>query len=68
MPNKMAVIDYQICAPEKCENGVCMAVLACPKKILRQVERFEMPDPIPSLCLSCAKCVQACPMKAVLLV
>jgi translation initiation factor RLI1 len=68
MPNKIAVVDYRRCHPEECENGVCLAVLACPKKILSQEEPFEIPDPLPTICLSCGKCVQACPMEAVLLV
>ena len=68
MPKKMAVVDYHQCLPEKCLNGVCLAVLACPKKILSQEDPYEMPDPLPTMCLGCAKCVQACPLKAVLLV
>ena len=67
MPNKMAVVDYRRCHPEECENGVCLAVLACQKKILSHEEPFEMPDPLPTICLSCGKCVRACPMEAVLL-
>lgn len=64
----MAVVDYRQCHPEECEQGICLAVIACPKKILRQEEPFEMPDPFASICLGCGKCVQACPMKAIQLV
>ena len=44
MPKKTAVIDYQNCEPKYCENGVCEAVMACQRKVLRQGEPFEKPD------------------------
>jgi len=68
MPKKMAVVDYKDCRPEECEEGICLAVLACPKKLLRQEENYESPDPVPNMCLGCGLCVQACPLKAVVLV
>ena len=68
MPKQMAMVNYRECHPEECEEGVCLAVLACPKKILSQEEPYEMPDPLPTMCLSCGLCVQACPRKAILLV
>lgn len=68
MPKKMAVVDYKDCRPEECEKGICLAVLACPKKLLRQEENYEAPDPVPNMCLGCGLCVQACPLKAVVLV
>ena len=36
MPNKMALVDYKKCHPEKCDSGVCAAVLACSHKLLKQ--------------------------------
>jgi len=65
MPTKMAVVDYSRCQPDKCEQGICLAVLACPNKILTQEAPYEMPDPNPSMCVSCGLCVQACPLKAI---
>lgn len=65
MPKKMALIDYQKCQPKECEGGICLAVLACPKKLLSQEEPYEMPDPAPAMCLNCGLCVKACPMKAI---
>jgi len=68
MPKKIALINYQECSPKICEHGICLAVLACPKKLLSQEEAYEMPDPNTNMCLGCGLCVQACPKKAVILV
>jgi translation initiation factor RLI1 len=65
MPRKTVVVDYQACMPEKCVDGICQAVLVCDKKVLTQESPYEMPDTKASMCLSCALCVQACPMDAV---
>ncbi|MDP2730512.1 MAG: 4Fe-4S binding protein [Dehalococcoidales bacterium] len=65
MPRKMALVDYKKCRPELCDSGSCAAVLACPHKLLRQESPFEVPMPAPSFCKGCAKCVVACPMKAI---
>jgi translation initiation factor RLI1 len=65
MPKQVAVIDYQRCEPKLCEAGVCQAALVCPRKLLKQEEPFEMPDPYPNMCLGCAICVRACPKEAV---
>ncbi len=66
MPRKTVAVDYRACNPEKCEDGICKAVLLCEKKILTQEAPYEMPDTKASACLSCAICVKACPQKAVL--
>jgi translation initiation factor RLI1 len=68
MPKQMVVIDYRECQPEKCDNGICLAVFACPHKILKQEDPYEMPDPSPAMCVGCGLCAQACPLKAILLV
>ena len=68
MPKQVAVIDYQRCEPALCKSGICLAVQACPRKLLKQEEAFEMPDPYPNMCTGCAICVQACPKKAVQMV
>ena len=65
MPKQMAVIDYRKCRPEKCDQGICLAVLACPNKVLKQEAPYEMPDPPLALCVGCSPCTQACPLKAV---
>ncbi len=65
MPKKIALIDYTECHPEHCDSGICQAVQACPHKLLKQARPYEVPMPYPSLCQGCAKCVVACPLKAV---
>jgi translation initiation factor RLI1 len=65
MPKQVAMIDYQSCEPALCENGVCQAARACPRKLLKQEEPFEMPDPYTNMCMGCAICVRACPKKAI---
>jgi len=65
MPKQRAMIDYGKCQPEKCDQGICLAVLGCPKKVLKQEAPYEMPDPNPSMCVGCGLCAQACPLKAI---
>ena len=50
MPGKIALINYTGCHPERCDSGVCRAVLACPRKLLMQETPYEAPMPNPSLC------------------
>jgi hypothetical protein len=40
MPKQMVVVNYRECHPEECEEGICLAVLACPKNILSQEEPY----------------------------
>ena len=68
MPKQTVMVDYRKCRPEECEAGVCLAVQACPKDLLTQEASYEMPDPNPTWCIGCGFCVQACPLKAVLMV
>ena len=65
MPSKMALLNYNNCHPEKCENGICAAALACPHRLFKQDDAYEIPMPDPSVCRGCADCVRACPLKAV---
>lgn len=65
MPKPMAVVDYGKCQPDKCDKGICLAVLACPSGVLRQEGPYEMPDPNPAMCVGCGVCAQACPLKAI---
>lgn len=68
MPKRIAVVNYRVCLPEKCEDGVCLAVQACPKRLLKQEGRYEMPDPVSNMCLGCGICIQACPLEAIQLI
>jgi Fe-S-cluster-containing hydrogenase component 2 len=67
MPKKTVVVDYQACAPEQCEGGICQAALLCERKVLTQKMPYEMPDAKASMCLSCSLCIQACPKGAIYL-
>lgn len=68
MPRKTLVVDYNKCRPEHCDNGICAATLACPHKLLKQEAPFEIPMPSPFTCKDCARCVLACPLRAIVLV
>jgi translation initiation factor RLI1 len=65
MPSKMALVDYKKCHPEKCDSGVCAAVLACSQKLLKQEAPYDIPMTDPFLCKGCGDCVRACPLKAI---
>ncbi len=65
MPSKMAIVDFNRCDPRKCENGICQAVLACERKLLKQEAAYEIPMTNPFLCRGCADCVRACPENAI---
>lgn len=67
MPSKMAMIDFNKCRPELCEDGICKAALACERKLLTQEAPYEIPMTDPFLCRGCADCVRACPEKAILI-
>ena len=65
MPGKMALVDYKKCHPEKCKDGICVAALACPHKLLKQESPYDIPMTDPSICRGCGDCVRACPGKAI---
>lgn len=65
MPKKSVVVDYQACDPQQCENGICLAALACEKKVLTQEAPFELPETKAGMCLGCSLCIQACPKGAI---
>jgi translation initiation factor RLI1 len=68
MPDKIAIVDFSKCRPEKCEGGICLASLACPHKLIKQEEPYEIPMFHPSTCQGCSDCVKACPLKAIRIV
>jgi translation initiation factor RLI1 len=68
MPSKTALVDYKKCHPEKCDSGVCAAVLACSHKLIKQETPYEIPMMDPSVCRGCGDCVRACPLKAIKIV
>jgi len=65
MPNKMALIQFDKCRPEMCEDGICAGAEACPRKLLKQEAPYEIPMPDPTLCRGCGDCARACPAKAI---
>jgi translation initiation factor RLI1 len=68
MTRKVALLDFQKCRPEKCEDGICAASLVCPSKLLHQESPYTVPLPEPSACRACGDCTRACPQKAIQLV
>lgn len=64
MPKPQATIDAGKCHPEKCEKGICVAMLACPTKTLKQEAPYEIPFPA-GLCKGCGLCALECPFKAI---
>jgi len=65
IPVKMALVNYNKCQPDKCNGGICVAVLACSHKLLKQEAPYEIPMTDPFICQGCGDCVRACPLKAI---
>ena len=65
MPSKIAMVDFNKCQPDMCENGVCLAAKACEKKLMKQLEPYEPPMMRGSMCKACTDCVKACPLGAI---
>jgi hypothetical protein len=53
MPGKMALVDFPRCHPEECVDGVCVAALAYPRKLMKQEQLGEIPMTDPSICKGC---------------
>ncbi len=68
MPGKMALVNYNKCDPQRCDCGVCVAALACPRKLLSQEAPYETPMADSAPCKGCGDCVLACPLRAIELV
>jgi len=68
MPGKMALIQFDKCHPEMCENGICIAIKACPRKLLKQEAPNEIPMTDPVICRGCGDRARVCPAKAIKIV
>jgi NAD-dependent dihydropyrimidine dehydrogenase PreA subunit len=64
MPQPRIAIDYQVCDPSSCEEGICASAQVCQRKVLRQEKPGELPDIYPNLCLGCVDCISVCLKKA----
>lgn len=61
----IAVLNVERCQPERCDKGICPARKECPVKALWQEEPYSLPFLSGALCNGCAKCVAACPLRAI---
>ncbi len=61
-----ALVDYEKCNPDKCNEGVCVAAKACTHKVMKQIDgRHTPPVVFQDMCLGCWDCIEACPLDAV---
>jgi len=70
MPKRQALINYQKCLPDECapNDGICLAVRACPHSIMEQEEAYEAPMIVyADLCQGCGDCSQACSLDAIII-
>lgn len=66
MPKKTVALDYNRCDPDRCGDGVCPALAVCEYGSLTQESPHSQPEINPARwCRGCAKCVKACPLKAI---
>ncbi len=64
-PKLKVAVDYGKCQPERCDKGVCNAVVQCPNKLWKQEEAYDLSYPIPGFCEECGTCVESCLLKAI---
>ncbi|MBI4281948.1 MAG: 4Fe-4S binding protein [Chloroflexi bacterium] len=60
-----AILDEPRCRPQNCADGLCAARMQCPVKAIWQETPFEVPFLSGGRCNGCARCVAACPLKAI---
>ena len=66
MPAKIALVAFDQCHPDQCDNqGICPAVAACPRHLIRQEDPYDPPMMNPSICQGCRDCARACPLGAI---
>ena len=65
MAGKIALVDYRKCDPGRCEQGICAASLACPRKLLTQEAPYEVPMTDAFPCKGCGDCAHSCPLGAI---
>ena len=65
MAAKIALIDYNKCNPETCENGICKAAQACRYELLSQETVYDVPMAFTDICRGCGDCARACLLHAV---
>jgi translation initiation factor RLI1 len=65
MPGKIALVQFDKCYPLVCPEKTCAAMLACPRKLIKQECPGEIPMFSPNSCTGCGECVRACPQNAV---
>ena len=63
----LAVIDYHRCDSGKFNHGICLVVKVCPARTIEQEAPFEPPY-IKGGCYACNKCIDRCPLDAIMLV
>jgi translation initiation factor RLI1 len=65
MAARSALIDYNKCKPETCENGICKAAQACRYKLLSQENIYDVPMAFTDVCRGCGNCARIRPLHAV---
>lgn len=60
---QVIVLDAARCRPGLCPQGRCQARRRCPIKAIYQEAPYERPF-LGGLCNGCAKCLGACPQRA----
>lgn len=63
-----ALLDLDRCQPDRCPSGLCAARRLCDVRAIYQPDPYEVPVLDWSRCRACAKCVGACPARAISLV